>query len=385
MRRSAGTAAGKSTLLRILSGEQAPDAGSVWRQPGVRASRGSSRTCPSSTDRPVFDVVADGLGDLSELVAGLSPRGRRRWPSDATPARARDARPAAARARGARRLAHRAARRAGARRGSNLPAGRRSSTRCRAAGAAACCSRARWWPSPTCCCSTSRPTTSTSTPSRGSRTFLADYAGRRRVRHARSRVPPAPRDAHRRARSRAADVVARRLRDVPAQEGGVARQRGGAAGEVRQAAGRGGGVAAPGHQGAADAQRRPRARADGDARASARRAASSRARCGCRSSAPSASGQLVFEADGVSQGVRRRRRSCATSRRASCAAIASASSGRTAPARRRCCGCCSASWRPTRARSGAAPTCRSPTTTSSASSSIPSGPCSTRSATATTR
>ena len=41
--------------------------------------------------------------------------------------------------------------------------------------------------------------------------------------------------------------------------------------------------------------------------------------------------------------------------------------------------------RRTPARCGTAPTCRSPTTISSASSSIPSGPCSTRSARATTR
>ena len=48
------------------------------------------------------------------------------------------------------------------------------------------------------------------------------------VRDARSRVPRAARDAHRRDRSRPADVVARRLRDLRAQERGVARQRGAA-------------------------------------------------------------------------------------------------------------------------------------------------------------
>ena len=43
-------------------------------------------------------------------------------------------------------------------------------------------------------------------------------SGRARLRHPRSRVPPAGRDADRRNRSRAADLVAWRLRDVPAQE-----------------------------------------------------------------------------------------------------------------------------------------------------------------------
>jgi len=49
-----------------------------------------------------------------------------------------------------------------------------------------------------------------------------------------------------------------------------------------------------------------------------------------------------------------------------------------APARRRCCGCCSASSRRTKATSGSARTSRSRTTISSASSSIPNAPCSTR-------
>src|ERR1700676_1921309 len=61
--------AGKSTLLRIVSGEQPPDAGSVWTEPGLRMAR-LEQDVPFSTDRTVFDVVADGLGDLTELVAG---------------------------------------------------------------------------------------------------------------------------------------------------------------------------------------------------------------------------------------------------------------------------------------------------------------------------
>ena len=60
--------AGKSTLLRVVSGEQIPDAGIVTKEPGVRVAR-LEQDVPVATDRPVFDVVAEGLGGLSDLVA----------------------------------------------------------------------------------------------------------------------------------------------------------------------------------------------------------------------------------------------------------------------------------------------------------------------------
>ena len=60
--------AGKSTLLKIVSGEQLPDAGSVWTEPGLRMAR-LEQDVPFSTNRTVFDVVAEGLGNLSQLVA----------------------------------------------------------------------------------------------------------------------------------------------------------------------------------------------------------------------------------------------------------------------------------------------------------------------------
>jgi ATP-binding cassette subfamily F protein uup len=75
---------GKSTLLRILSGEQAPDAGTVWLQPGVRRAR-LEQDVPLSADRPVFDVVSEGLGRLSELVAAYH-RAAVLVAADATPA-----------------------------------------------------------------------------------------------------------------------------------------------------------------------------------------------------------------------------------------------------------------------------------------------------------
>jgi len=58
---------GKSTLLQIVSGGLAQDAGSVWRQPGLRIGR-LAQDAPLDDSRPVFDVVADGLGDLGDLV-----------------------------------------------------------------------------------------------------------------------------------------------------------------------------------------------------------------------------------------------------------------------------------------------------------------------------
>jgi ATP-binding cassette subfamily F protein uup len=58
---------GKSTLLRIISGEQPADAGSIWTQPGLRVAR-LVQDVPLSANRPVFDVVAEGLGDLRDLV-----------------------------------------------------------------------------------------------------------------------------------------------------------------------------------------------------------------------------------------------------------------------------------------------------------------------------
>ena len=59
--------AGKSTLLQIIGGDRAPDSGSVYRQPGMQIAR-LEQDAALFADRPVFDVVAEGLGDLSDLV-----------------------------------------------------------------------------------------------------------------------------------------------------------------------------------------------------------------------------------------------------------------------------------------------------------------------------
>ena len=50
---------GKSTLLKILSGELAADSGNVWRQPSLRVAR-LEQDVPLSASRSVFDVVAEG-------------------------------------------------------------------------------------------------------------------------------------------------------------------------------------------------------------------------------------------------------------------------------------------------------------------------------------
>ena len=69
--------AGKSSLLRVLSGEQPPDSGTIWREPGLRVSR-LEQDVPAAGDRTVFAEVASGLGELGVSGLGISPGGRPR-------------------------------------------------------------------------------------------------------------------------------------------------------------------------------------------------------------------------------------------------------------------------------------------------------------------
>src|SRR6187431_2720624 len=57
---------GKSTLLRIIGGDVVADAGTVWRQPGLRIAR-LEQDVPLSTERRVGEVVADGFNELHHV------------------------------------------------------------------------------------------------------------------------------------------------------------------------------------------------------------------------------------------------------------------------------------------------------------------------------
>lgn len=56
---------GKSTLLQVVGGELAPDAGQIWTQPGLRIGR-LAQDAPLRDARPVFEVVSEGLAHLGD-------------------------------------------------------------------------------------------------------------------------------------------------------------------------------------------------------------------------------------------------------------------------------------------------------------------------------
>ena len=217
---------GKSTLLQDRRRRRSARCRHAsGASPACRVAR-SSRTCRSSTTEPVFDVVAEGLGDVERRWSPPTITRRTTSRTTRTPAALERLGAAAARARRAGRLAGRGARRDGPRSRSACRA-TCPSTRCPAAGAGACCWPARWSPQPDVLL-LDEPTNHLDIDAIAwLEALLLDYPRRARLRHPRSRVPRAHRDADRRARSRAPDVVARRLRDVRAQEGRVARERGG--------------------------------------------------------------------------------------------------------------------------------------------------------------
>jgi ABC transport system ATP-binding/permease protein len=59
---------GKSTLMKLIAGELRADDGEVRVQNGVVVAR-MAQEVPQATSGSVFDVVADGLGDLGHLLA----------------------------------------------------------------------------------------------------------------------------------------------------------------------------------------------------------------------------------------------------------------------------------------------------------------------------
>ena len=137
---------GKSTLLRLIAGVEAPDAGAVTRPRGAEAALLGQG-----------DELDDAGTIREELVGG---RADHEWAGDA------------AVPRGARRAARR--RRARPLRERHGHADRR---RCRAASGGGSRSRSCCSTRPSCCCSTSRPTTSTSRASTGSPRHLAARRG----------------------------------------------------------------------------------------------------------------------------------------------------------------------------------------------------------------
>jgi ATP-binding cassette subfamily F protein uup len=61
---------GKSSLLKVLSGDLVPDAGVVWREPGSRVARlaQDADSLDGAAEATVFEAVAAGLGELRDLV-----------------------------------------------------------------------------------------------------------------------------------------------------------------------------------------------------------------------------------------------------------------------------------------------------------------------------
>ncbi|WP_043532478.1 ATP-binding cassette domain-containing protein [Litchfieldella xinjiangensis] len=59
---------GKSTLLRLVSGESLPDGGSIWRAPGLKVGV-LEQDLPAASGETIFDVVAQGLPEAGSLLA----------------------------------------------------------------------------------------------------------------------------------------------------------------------------------------------------------------------------------------------------------------------------------------------------------------------------
>ncbi|MFZ4791098.1 MAG: ATP-binding cassette domain-containing protein [Candidatus Competibacteraceae bacterium] len=59
---------GKTTLLRLLTGEVQPDSGDIWRQPGLRIAT-LAQELPTDTTATAFEIVASGLEGLGALLA----------------------------------------------------------------------------------------------------------------------------------------------------------------------------------------------------------------------------------------------------------------------------------------------------------------------------
>lgn len=59
--------AGKSTMLKLVSGEQTVDSGNLWLQQGLKIGQ-LAQDLPAAVDETVFDIVAGGLPDIGDLI-----------------------------------------------------------------------------------------------------------------------------------------------------------------------------------------------------------------------------------------------------------------------------------------------------------------------------
>ncbi|MBB3142697.1 ATP-binding cassette domain-containing protein [Halomonas organivorans] len=59
---------GKSTLLKLVSGENLPDGGHIWRAPGLKIGV-LAQDLPDASGETIFDVVAQGLPEAGELLS----------------------------------------------------------------------------------------------------------------------------------------------------------------------------------------------------------------------------------------------------------------------------------------------------------------------------
>ena len=59
---------GKSSMMKLVKGDQKPDDGSVWRAPGLKIGE-LPQELPVADERTVFDVVAEGLDGVGALLA----------------------------------------------------------------------------------------------------------------------------------------------------------------------------------------------------------------------------------------------------------------------------------------------------------------------------
>src|SRR5579864_1958378 len=58
--------AGKSSLMKIIEGNQLPDSGTLWRKPHLRLAR-LEQDLPRNVDITVYEFVAEGLEETGKL------------------------------------------------------------------------------------------------------------------------------------------------------------------------------------------------------------------------------------------------------------------------------------------------------------------------------